>query len=256
MSPRASNNCFPSADQAKSKIRLDVNLVNCFGSTNFTRDQLDRRGLDSAAAQLDVKRTTLLDKMRRLGIALPQLTWWRARVLLRGSDREDVERPDSTWRVRMKELLLLVVFTLISTVTSNSRDPGNAPPANALDEVMRADRDWAQAAVDGDASKMANFMSSDYVEIILNPATAGKDAEWTTRNKSEWVESVRSGRDKYESVELHNLRVYFHGEIASVTGHYLQKGTSDGKDNSSAGTYVNTWVRRNGHWEIVSSVFP
>ena len=156
----------------------------------------------------------------------------------------------------MKPLLLLVVCTLISIVTSDSRDPGNSSSANASDEVMRADRAWAQTAVDGDASKMASFMSGDYVEIILNPATAGKEAEWTTRNKSEWVEALRSGRDKYESVELHNLRVYLHGEIASVTGHYSQKGTSDGKDNSSAGTYVNTWVRRNGHWEIVSSVFP
>jgi ketosteroid isomerase-like protein len=156
----------------------------------------------------------------------------------------------------MKGLVLLAVCTLMSTVTSDSRDPENSSSANASDEVMRADRAWAQTAVDGDASKMASFMSSDYVEIILNPATAGKDAEWTTRNKSEWVDAVRSGRDKYESVELHNLQVYFHGEIASVTGHYSQKGTSDGKDNSSTGTYVNTWVRRNGHWEIVSSVFP
>ena len=156
----------------------------------------------------------------------------------------------------MKPLLLLVVCTLLSAVTSDSRNPGSSSSANASDEVVRADRAWAQAAVDGDASKMASLMSGDYVEIILNPATAGKEAEWTTRNKSEWVESVRSGRDKYESVELHNLRVYFHGQIASVTGHYSQKGTSDGKHNSSAGTYVNTWVRRSGHWEIVSSVFP
>jgi hypothetical protein len=57
-------------------------------------------------------------------------------------------------------------------------------------------------------------MASDYVESILNPATAGNDAKWTTRNKSEWVESARSGRDKYELVEFHKLRVYFHGEIA------------------------------------------
>ena len=67
---------------------------------------------------------------------------------------------------------------------------------------------------------------------------------------------VRSGRDKYESVELHNLRVYFHGEIATVIGHYLQKGMSDDKDNSATGPYVDTLVRRNGCWQIVSSVVP
>jgi len=52
------------------------------------------------------------------------------------------------------------------------------------------------------------------------------------------------------------LRVYFHGEIATVIGHYSQKGMSDDKDNSATGPYVDTLVRRNGCWQIVSSVVP
>jgi len=122
--------------------------------------------------------------------------------------------------------------------------------------VIYAERAWAQASVDADSNKMASFMSDDYVEIILNPATTGKEAEWITRGKTEWVESVRSGRDKYESVELHNIKVYLNGEIATATGNYSQKGTSGGKDKSAVGTYVDTWLRRDGRWQLVSSVFP
>jgi hypothetical protein len=51
----------------------------------------------------------------------------------------------------MKPLLLLILCPLISTVTSDSRDPQESSPPNASDEVMRVDRAWAQAAVDADA---------------------------------------------------------------------------------------------------------
>ncbi len=67
---------------------------------------------------------------------------------------------------------------------------------------------------------------------------------------------VRTGRAKYESVELSNLKVHFHRDVATVTGEYSQKGTTEGKDNSAIGVYVDTWMKRNGHWQIVSSVFP
>ena len=103
---------------------------------------------------------------------------------------------------------------------------------------------------------MASFMLDDYIEIMLNPPTATNKAEWTSRSKAAWVDMVRSGRAKYDSVELNNLKVYFHRDVATVTGEYSQKGTTDGKDNSGTGAYVDTWVRRNGHWQILSSVFP
>ena len=77
-----------------------------------------------------------------------------------------------------------------------------------------------------------------------------------TTNKTEWVNLVKSGREKYQSVELRNLKVYFHADVATVTGEYSQTGTRDGKDISESGVYVDTWVRKNGKWQVVSSVFP
>ena len=44
--------------------------------------------------------------------------------------------------------------------------------------------------------------------------------------------------------------------MATISGEYSEAGTKDGKDISSNGLYVDTWVKRNGNWKVVSSVFP
>ena len=51
-------------------------------------------------------------------------------------------------------------------------------------------------------------------------------------------------------------RVHREGSMAVVTGEYSQVGTNDGKDNTSAGVYTNTWVKRKGRWLVIQSVFP
>ena len=122
--------------------------------------------------------------------------------------------------------------------------------------ILASEHAWANAPVGGDADGMAQLMSDDYVEIVTEtPPSSGK-TRWATKTKTEWVDLVRSGREKYRSVELKNLKVYLHGDVASVTGEYAQTVTEDGKDISESGLYVNTWVKKNGKWLAVSSVFP
>jgi len=103
---------------------------------------------------------------------------------------------------------------------------------------------------------MATFMADDYVEIVMETDTSLKTSRWVATNKADWIDLVHSGREKYKSVELRNLKVYFHADTATVTGEYSQTGTKDGKDISEVGLYVDTWVKKNGNWQIVSSVFP
>ena len=132
-----------------------------------------------------------------------------------------------------------------------------ARPTHEDTQVLLANEQaWAKAAVDGDADRMASYMADDYVELAWEPAAPGAPAHWATTGKAEWVGSVRSRKDLYTSVELHNLTVHLQGELAVVTGEYSQKGTSNGKDISGAGIYANTWTKRGGRWLLVHSVFP
>jgi ketosteroid isomerase-like protein len=132
----------------------------------------------------------------------------------------------------------------------------NGPSQDDSQVLLQNERAWAKAALDGDADRMASFMADDYLELAWEPQADGAPAHWSTTPKSDWVESVRSRKEVYTSVELHNLTVHLQGSLAVVTGEYSQKGTSGSKDISAAGIYANTWAKRGGRWLVVHSVFP
>ena len=132
----------------------------------------------------------------------------------------------------------------------------SSPNRDDAQVLLEDEQAWAKAAVDGDADRMASYMTDDYIELAWEPAAQGSAAHWAVVGKAEWVESVRTHKDVYTSVELHDLKVHLQGTLAVVTGEYSQKGTSGGKDISATGTYANTWTKRGNRWLVVHSVFP
>lgn len=150
----------------------------------------------------------------------------------------------------MRMLLNTAICGLLAVFVA-SAEPGRAEQKmsapSAVQEVIDAEHQWAQSAVDGDAALFTRFMDDDYVALYPDGHTV---------NKASWVADLRAGRDKYQSVDLHNMKVHLHGETAVVTAEYTQKATKDGKDNSGMGVYMDTWVRRNRRWQVVGSCFP
>jgi ketosteroid isomerase-like protein len=145
--------------------------------------------------------------------------------------------------------LTIVGFAFADTAPSKTSNDDTAV-------LLASEKAWADAAVNGDADRMASYMADEYIELAWEPADKATPAHWSTQTKAEWVGSVRSHKDVYTSVELRNLAVHLQGNLAVVTGEYSQKGTSGGKDISATGTYANTWVKRHGRWLVVHSVFP
>ena len=138
-----------------------------------------------------------------------------------------------------------------STVACHRSVRAGGENASALavreQEVLTAEHEWVRVTLAGDADAFASFLADTYVE--LNPRGQFVD-------KATWTERIRSGRAHYESVDLHDLHVRFPTrDVAVVTGAYSQKAVSEGRDNSSSGVYVNTWVWMDGRWQAVSSGF-
>jgi ketosteroid isomerase-like protein len=154
----------------------------------------------------------------------------------------------------MKPLLFLA-FVSIVTSACGLETPSQSDTSSATAIIVAAERAWAKAAVERDVDTFAKYLSDDYVLIEVN-TDSDKKSRFDTTTKSSWVETLRSGREKYDSVEVHNLKVVLNGDVATLTGEHSQKGTSDGKDISATGLYVNTWVKRKGQWKLVNSVFP
>lgn len=159
-------------------------------------------------------------------------------------------------RLASRQTTLMATAMLCLTAVGVADAALKRPTVDDAQVLLASEKAWAQAPVDGDADRMASYMADEYLELIWEPAASGAPAHWSVRGKKEWVESVRSHKSSYTSVDLHNLTVHVQGSLAVVTGEYSQKGVSDGKDNSSSGIYANTWIKRGGKWLAVHSVFP
>ena len=146
----------------------------------------------------------------------------------------------------------LLGFALIS-VTATAQT-GNA--LSDSEQLIANEKAWAKAAQESDAERMASYMAEEYVEHVWETATALAPAHWSSTRKKEWVEAVRRRTEVYSSVEVRHLTVHLQGTLAVVTGEYSQAGTRSGKDISASGIYANTWLKRNGRWLVIDSVFP
>jgi ketosteroid isomerase-like protein len=158
--------------------------------------------------------------------------------------------------MRSPRAAVAAIAVLCLSAVGGAHPTPPAPTHDDSQELLANERDWAKAAVDGDADRMAGYMTEDYLEAAWQPAAENAPAHWTTLGKTEWVEGIRKHKDVYTSVDLRNLTVHVQGDLAIVTGEYSQKGTTNGKDNSSSGIYANTWTKRSGRWLIAHSVFP
>jgi ketosteroid isomerase-like protein len=154
----------------------------------------------------------------------------------------------------MKRKLVLFASALVLAAGSAfAADSGTAAIEKAVATRSLA---FAKAALQGDLAAFSDFMSDDYVMLWADPATDGKKPHWATKTKAQWVEELRSKKNKYRSVELQNTKVYLHDNVAILTGDYTQTGTREGVEYSEAGLFTETWVKRGGQWKIFGSVFP
>src|SRR5437763_14734165 len=105
----------------------------------------------------------------------------------------------------------------------------NSSTSGDVEQILASERAWAQAPAKGNVADMARLMSDDYVEIVMETTQGTNNSSWVTTSKSEWVDLVRSGREQYGSVDLRNLKVDPHGDVATIPGDYSHAGSNDGR---------------------------
>lgn len=149
-------------------------------------------------------------------------------------------------RLTSSSAVIVLFATVLACTHSSWRDSQSRPLSSPEQTVLASEQEWVNVALAQDADKFASFLADEYVELAPGARTV---------DKATWVSAIRSGKTKYESVELSNLIVRVYGDTAVVLGDFTQKATSGGKDNSAAGKYVNTWINRDGRWQLVASGF-
>jgi len=159
-----------------------------------------------------------------------------------------------TFERALKRILSGALLGFALTSVTATAQAGNG--LSDSEQLIANEKAWAKAAQDSDADRMASYMAEEYVAHAWETATALAPAHWSATRKKEWVEAVRRRTEIYSSVEVRNLTVHLQGTLAVVTGEYSQTGTKDGRDITASGIYADTWLKRNGRWLVIDSVFP
>jgi ketosteroid isomerase-like protein len=115
----------------------------------------------------------------------------------------------------------------------------------AVEEVLRAEREWVSAHLRLDVPVLERLMASDYVQI--DGSGSGRLVD-----KSEVLASFRSGERNWAEAHSDDHRVRVYGDVAVVVGRWRARGTNAGRTFDYAARYVAVWARHEGEWRMVS----
>jgi hypothetical protein len=117
-------------------------------------------------------------------------------------------------------------------------------PGDESARILSLENIWNQAEVKHDARAL-NLLLAEPFEYT--------DSDGSFMNRSEWLTHVGSGVDRYEQLSNSGMVVHIYGDVAIVTGGYLEKLTLKEKSAAHSGRFTDTWIQRNGEWKCVAS---
>ena len=110
------------------------------------------------------------------------------------------------------------------------------------DELLKLEKDFAQAVVKNDAAAIDGFLGDDWVIV---------DPDGGIIDKTRFLEVIRSGALSHELMESADWRVRLYGNSAVVTGLTTTKGKFIGQDFTSCERATDVFVKQGDRWLCV-----
>jgi ketosteroid isomerase-like protein len=148
-------------------------------------------------------------------------------------------------RMLVIALLSLLVPCLTLGQTKEKKEKAKPAGGGSVEQaVEKLDDELFDAAKKGDAAVFEKHLADNYIRI-------GDDGQML--NKAETVDVYKSGRIKWDTIDLKNRKVRMFGNTAIVTREDNVKGHIG--SNEISGTYRRTIVyvkMKNGQWQDVT----
>jgi hypothetical protein len=119
--------------------------------------------------------------------------------------------------------------------------PGDRKHAETERYIVESERQWAESAATGDTTVVERILADDFV---------GVDPKGKLYTKAEMIAKHADAPKYFVSNHLNEAKVRFYGETAVVQGYESWE-----RRTGERGRFVwtDTWVRRNGKWQIVAA---
>jgi ketosteroid isomerase-like protein len=111
---------------------------------------------------------------------------------------------------------------------------------NVEQQIKTLSDQLSQAYVKGDTSFFEKYLADDYTGIYAIGQLYTK------------AESLKPGAFKFESFDMHEMKIRVYGDTAVVTSLTSAKGTINGKPFSGDFRTTRVWVKQKGGWKLVA----
>lgn len=130
--------------------------------------------------------------------------------------------------------LLLLGATLIQSQAVDERATDRA-------YIRQSESDWAESVVTNDAAVLDRILADDFV---------GVDIDGSHYTKQDAIKDYRTSPSSFVSNHMNDVEIRFFGDTGVAEGN-----ESWNKKDGTVGKFVwaDTWIRRNGKWQIVAA---
>jgi len=103
-------------------------------------------------------------------------------------------------------------------------------------------------------SRFAAMVARDFTRLdsLVHDQLLYTHSSGVTDTKASWLQSLRSGRVKYESAKCSEQKVRFFGDTALITGRAQIEAEIGGQPKTLKLLFLNAWTRTPQGWQFVA----
>jgi ketosteroid isomerase-like protein len=109
--------------------------------------------------------------------------------------------------------------------------------------IIESERHWAECVATGDTSALERILADDFI---------GVDPKGRVYDKAKMIADTREAPKFFLSNRLNQVKVKFYGNTAVAQGDESWERRS-GEPKRGRFVWIDTWIRRNGRWQIVAA---
>jgi ketosteroid isomerase-like protein len=143
----------------------------------------------------------------------------------------------------MKAQLSFLVVAIASICTIWAARAQQPSTADVERYIMESERQWAESVANGDASVVQRILADDFL---------GVDPDGSFYEKAKMIAGTREAPKEFISNHLNDVKVRFLGDTAVAQGNESWVRRTVTPLNGRF-VWTDTWLRRNGKWQIVAS---
>ena len=142
-----------------------------------------------------------------------------------------------------KVIVLTLLTTLCNLMFAHTMQQQTVTKAE--DEVRKLERQWLDAYEQHDSDAMTRIVADDFVITFPNG---------TQQTKPQLMSMIKSpGSGPKMRFHTEDVRSRAYGETVILMGRVVTEYERDGKPVKEQSRYTDTYVRRNGRWQVVAS---